>query len=121
MSDAPAFTVVIAARMRSTRLPGKMLADVAGKPLVAWVVERAREILQNLEQDELSRGGRPSLSEAGRSQQQLGLFQQSLVQTPAEKRPDHPVVASLRGVNLDQLTPLDALNLLAKLKKDAES
>ena len=28
--------------MRSTRLPGKMLADVAGKPLVVWVAERAR-------------------------------------------------------------------------------
>lgn len=28
--------------MKSTRLPGKMLADVRGKPLVAWVVERAR-------------------------------------------------------------------------------
>jgi 3-deoxy-manno-octulosonate cytidylyltransferase (CMP-KDO synthetase) len=36
------FRVVIPARMRSTRLPGKMLADVAGKPLVAWVAERAR-------------------------------------------------------------------------------
>jgi 3-deoxy-manno-octulosonate cytidylyltransferase (CMP-KDO synthetase) len=34
--------VVIPARMHSTRLPGKMLAEVAGKPLVAWVVERAR-------------------------------------------------------------------------------
>ena len=29
--------------MRSTRLPGKMLADVAGKPLVAWAAMRARE------------------------------------------------------------------------------
>jgi 3-deoxy-manno-octulosonate cytidylyltransferase (CMP-KDO synthetase) len=28
--------------MRSTRLPGKMLADIAGMPLVAWVAERAR-------------------------------------------------------------------------------
>src|SRR5256885_348718 len=28
--------------MRSTRLPGKMLADVGGKPLVAWVAGRAR-------------------------------------------------------------------------------
>jgi 3-deoxy-manno-octulosonate cytidylyltransferase (CMP-KDO synthetase) len=37
------FTVVIPARMRSTRLPGKMLADVAGKPLVAWAAERAAE------------------------------------------------------------------------------
>src|SRR4029078_3576111 len=37
-----AFTVVIPARMRSTRLPGKMLADVGGKPLVAWTGQRAR-------------------------------------------------------------------------------
>ena len=39
--DRLAFKVVIPARMRSTRLPGKMLADVAGKPLVVWAVERA--------------------------------------------------------------------------------
>jgi 3-deoxy-manno-octulosonate cytidylyltransferase (CMP-KDO synthetase) len=37
-----AFKVLIPARMRSTRLPGKMLADIGGKPLVAWVAERAR-------------------------------------------------------------------------------
>jgi 3-deoxy-manno-octulosonate cytidylyltransferase (CMP-KDO synthetase) len=35
------FRVIIPARMRSTRLPGKMLALIAGKPLVAWVAERA--------------------------------------------------------------------------------
>ena len=29
--------------MRSTRLPGKMLADVAGRPLVAWTAQRAVE------------------------------------------------------------------------------
>jgi 3-deoxy-manno-octulosonate cytidylyltransferase (CMP-KDO synthetase) len=28
--------------MKSTRLPGKMLADIGGKPLVAWVAERAK-------------------------------------------------------------------------------
>ena len=39
----PAFQVVIPARMRSTRLPGKMLAEIAGKPLVAWVAERAKQ------------------------------------------------------------------------------
>jgi 3-deoxy-manno-octulosonate cytidylyltransferase (CMP-KDO synthetase) len=38
-----AFTVLIPARLRSTRLPGKMLADVAGRPLVAWAAQRARE------------------------------------------------------------------------------
>ena len=40
--EAIAFKVVIPARMHSTRLPGKMLADVAGRPLVAWTAERAK-------------------------------------------------------------------------------
>lgn len=33
---------VIPARMASTRLPGKPLADIAGKPMIAWMVEIAR-------------------------------------------------------------------------------
>ena len=37
-----AFCVVIPARHASTRLPGKMLADIAGKPMVVHVAERAR-------------------------------------------------------------------------------
>ena len=36
-----AFKAIIPARLRSTRLPGKMLADIAGKPMLAWVAERA--------------------------------------------------------------------------------
>jgi len=38
-----AFRVIIPARMRSSRLPGKMLAMVGDKPLVAWAAERAAE------------------------------------------------------------------------------
>jgi 3-deoxy-manno-octulosonate cytidylyltransferase (CMP-KDO synthetase) len=34
--------VVIPARYGSTRLPGKPLLDIAGKPLIQWVYERAR-------------------------------------------------------------------------------
>lgn len=36
------FIAVIPARARSTRLPGKMLADIDGKPMVVWVAEKAR-------------------------------------------------------------------------------
>jgi 3-deoxy-manno-octulosonate cytidylyltransferase (CMP-KDO synthetase) len=36
------FRVVIPARHASTRLPGKMLADIGGKPMVVHVAERAR-------------------------------------------------------------------------------
>lgn len=35
------FTVVIPARYGSSRLPGKPLADIAGKPMIQHVVERA--------------------------------------------------------------------------------
>lgn len=37
------FTVVIPARYASTRLPGKPLADIAGKPMIQHVYERACE------------------------------------------------------------------------------
>lgn len=37
------FTVVIPARFASSRLPGKMLADIAGKPLVARTVAQANQ------------------------------------------------------------------------------
>jgi 3-deoxy-manno-octulosonate cytidylyltransferase (CMP-KDO synthetase) len=38
----PDFVVVIPARFASTRLPGKALLDIAGKPMVVHVADRAR-------------------------------------------------------------------------------
>jgi 3-deoxy-manno-octulosonate cytidylyltransferase (CMP-KDO synthetase) len=38
-----AFVVIIPARLASTRLPNKPLADLGGKPMVVRVAERARE------------------------------------------------------------------------------
>jgi 3-deoxy-manno-octulosonate cytidylyltransferase (CMP-KDO synthetase) len=40
---AAAFIVLIPARLASTRLPNKPLADIAGKPMVVRVAERARQ------------------------------------------------------------------------------
>ncbi|MGO4327357.1 3-deoxy-manno-octulosonate cytidylyltransferase [Cupriavidus sp. 2TAF22] len=37
----PAFTVVIPARLASTRLPNKPLADIGGRPMIVRVAERA--------------------------------------------------------------------------------
>lgn len=36
------YIAVIPARYASTRLPGKALADIAGRPMIAWVHEQAR-------------------------------------------------------------------------------
>ena len=41
-SRSMTFTVLIPARYASTRLPGKPLADIAGKPMVVRVAERAQ-------------------------------------------------------------------------------
>jgi 3-deoxy-manno-octulosonate cytidylyltransferase (CMP-KDO synthetase) len=40
--DAPPFVAVVPARLASTRLPAKPLADIGGKPMVVRVAERAR-------------------------------------------------------------------------------
>jgi DNA mismatch repair protein MutS len=96
---------------RSDRSYGIQVARLAGLPPA--VVQRAREILGGLERDELSRGGRPSLSGAGVDRrQQPGLFQ-----TPTAG--DDPIHRRLRELDVNQLTPLQALSMLADLKNDA--
>ncbi len=96
---------------RSDRSYGIQVARLAGLPPA--VVARAREILNGLERDELSRGGRPSLSGAGVAQQQLGLFQ-----TPQPA--DDPVHRRLRELDVDHLTPMQALHLVAELKREID-
>jgi DNA mismatch repair protein MutS len=97
---------------RSDRSFGIQVARLAGLPLP--VIERARAILAALERDELTRGGRPSVSGTTTDpQQQLGLFQ-----SPA---PDDHLRQRLAAVDVDRMTPLEALTFLSELKRDATS
>ena len=100
---------------RSDRSYGIQVARLAGLP--PSVVARAREILNGLERDELSRGGRPSLTTEGNIggtdvSRQLGLFQ-------APVAAEDPLQRRLKSLDLDNLTPLQALSLLAELKREA--
>ena len=97
---------------RSDRSYGIQVARLAGLP--ASVIARAREILGSLEQDELSRGGKPTLSgRAAVPQQQLGLFQAS---SPA----DEELRERIREIDINRTTPLEALETLQKLKRLVE-
>jgi DNA mismatch repair protein MutS len=96
---------------RADRSYGIQVARLAGLP--STVVARAREILSGLERDELSRGGRPSLSGAAAERQQLGLFEAPAAEADALRR-------KLREIDINQLTPLQALTLLAELKDAAD-
>jgi DNA mismatch repair protein MutS len=94
---------------RSDRSYGIQVARLAGLP--APVIARAREILNALERDELTRSGRPSVSGTPADpQRQLGLFQAP----PADDR----LRERLAAVDVNHLTPMDALLLLTELKKE---
>ncbi len=83
---------------------GIEVAKLAGLP--SEVIERAREVLAEHENAGQQVSGH--LSPGAAPPAQLTIF------TPLSQ----PVVEKLREVDLDRLTPLDALNLLAELKKE---
>jgi DNA mismatch repair protein MutS len=88
---------------------GLHVARLAGLPPA--VIERAAEVLANLEAQEYDLAGRPRLARgsapaAAADPAQLTLF----------APPEQVVAALLRDVDLDQLAPLAALNLLHALK-----
>ncbi|MFZ2961227.1 MAG: DNA mismatch repair protein MutS [Candidatus Ozemobacteraceae bacterium] len=99
---------------------GIEVARLAGVP--DGVIERAREILFELEkseEDELNRVTRTARPTRNTGQtkgagaprpapQQLSLFYQT-----------NELAEALRGVKIDQITPLEALNLLARLREMA--
>jgi DNA mismatch repair protein MutS len=97
---------------RSDRSYGIQVARLAGLP--APVIARARDILASLEQDELTRGGKPTLSGAApASQQQLGLFQAA---SPADEK----LKEKIREIDINRTTPLEALRILGDLKKELD-
>jgi DNA mismatch repair protein MutS len=103
---------------------GIQVARLAGLP--AEVVARAKEVLANLEQKEFDEAGEPVAGHRDRQADngtrgrgdnadagkvhQLGLF----------ARRDAAIVQEIASLDLNAVTPLDALNRLAELKKKAE-
>ena len=86
---------------------GVHVAQLAGLPNA--VVRRAREVLKTLEGEHRMVPGPPPEDDPS----QLGLF------LPGEARP-HPVVEELKGMDLERMTPLEALVMLADLKRRAD-
>jgi DNA mismatch repair protein MutS len=87
---------------------GIQVARLAGVP--ASVIERAGEILRNLEQGEFNDAGQPRLAEGSGAQSgQLGLF---------GAREDR-LRAEIAAIDVDRLTPLEALTRLHALVETA--
>lgn len=91
----------------SDRSFGIQVARLAGLP--ASVVARAKEVLRNLEGSEFDRDGRPRLAHSSgpvEGARQLGLF----------ARKEEALLDDLRRLDVEGLTPLQALTLLAEMK-----
>ncbi len=87
---------------------GIQVAKLAGLP--PMVINRAKEILSNLEANELDAQGTPALSHSVNSPppefpRQMSLF------TPVA---DDPVVKEIKETDISQITPLEALNKIAR-------
>jgi DNA mismatch repair protein MutS len=87
---------------------GLHVARLAGIP--AAVIQRAEEVLRNLEAQEYDFSGRPKLAR-GNAPQSAAPDQMHLFAPPEEV-----VSAVIREVDLERLSPLAALNLLQSLK-----
>ena len=89
-----------------SRSYGLQVARLAGLP--ASVLDRAQEILSGLEKDDF-KTPEPA-GHAQPAQGQLALF-----------RPvSHPVVERLKNLNIDNMSPIQALNLLAELQSELD-
>ena len=87
---------------------GIQVARLAGLPQM--VIDRAKEILANLEKGEYGEGGVPRLARGKKApapSPQLSLF----------GAPDDQIRERLRNVEVALLTPLEALNLVDELKR----
>jgi DNA mismatch repair protein MutS len=105
---------------RSDRSYGIQVARLAGLPEA--VVTRAREILIGLERDELSRGGRPTLSgtQGDPRTSQLGLFSTPGAEesrSPVTPGPSPELLQRIRNTDMDETSPRQAWDLLAELKR----
>jgi DNA mismatch repair protein MutS len=92
---------------------GIHVARLAGVP--REVNERAKQILAQLEQEHLGENNRPKLARRGKSQR-VGDLQLTLFASE-----EHPVVKQLRKVNVNELSPMAALQTLQQLQAELNS
>ena len=102
-------------RGAASRSYGVACARLAGLP--EGVLARAKAILEGLEKDASLPNGKQSRSK--KATPQLGLFGGAPANAPSAA--PNPAIDMLRAIDIDRLTPLEALTTLAKLKGLAES
>ncbi|MFA4911789.1 MAG: DNA mismatch repair protein MutS [Desulfobacteria bacterium] len=96
----------------TSRSYGIQVARLAGLP--GEVIDRAKEILMNLERGELNEVGIPKIALSKRYRHKLESYQLSLLNQSADYLREE-----LKRLDISTLTPLEALNKLNELKEKA--
>ena len=97
----------------TNRSYGIQVARLAGIP--AHVLERAREILNNIESGEFNSVGEPVLARSKRP-----VEKEASIQLPLFTTSDQIVINTLKKLNISNMTPLEALNRLNALKEQVD-
>lgn len=98
----------------ANRSYGIQVARLAGLP--ANVIDRAKEILSNLERGEFDSMGMPKIARSKAATSKL----RAPVQPSLFSRSD-PIRSELKRIDPNQITPIEALKILSELKKNAET
>ncbi len=98
----------------TNRSYGIQVARLAGLP--QKVIDRAKEILSNLEKGELDAMGMPKIATT-----KMGTLKPTLPFQPSLFSQPDSIRSELKKIKTDRLTPIEALNILDELKKKAES
>ncbi|MEW6376619.1 MAG: DNA mismatch repair protein MutS [Thermodesulfobacteriota bacterium] len=97
----------------TNRSYGIQVARLAGLP--QKVIDRAKEILSNLEKGELDAMGMPKIATT-----KMGTLKPTLPFQPSLFSQPDSIRSELKKIKTDRLTPIEALNILDELKKKAE-
>jgi DNA mismatch repair protein MutS len=93
---------------------GIHVARLAGVP--RQVLDRAKQILAHLEQEHVDDEGKSKLSKRNRAKVRKGDLQLTLFAAA-----DHPLVDEIRNADLDNLTPMAALNMIRQWQSSLDN
>lgn len=99
----------------ASRSYGIQVARLAGLPKA--VIERSKEVLNNLQGNELDEVGRPRLAKGRTVELPEHNLQLNLFSPPPIPAAPSRVEQAIRAADIDNLSPLQALNLLHALRK----
>jgi 3-deoxy-manno-octulosonate cytidylyltransferase (CMP-KDO synthetase) len=118
--------IVIPARMASTRLPGKPLADIHGRPMIAWMVELAQAanagpVLVAAAEDEVAEAARRAGAEAVMTDPDLpsGSDRMHAALQAFDQQRRYDVAVNLQG-DMPTMRAVDVARAVAALRDGAD-